>query len=187
MNKTILTIGVALIMLGVPASAKFSSEETKAELGNELGVSNASCPLGAGVHTITSGQSISSSLPNVAGASCEFSFTPPAGADLGRLVLSGMQSDFDLYVKRNGIPTTTSWDCRPYSGGTTVETCDVGVSDGDFLGVMVLRWSGSGTFTLTASTLSVPSLENGVPVQIQLAGSGTFALYKLVVPQGATS
>ncbi|HET6404652.1 MAG TPA: PPC domain-containing protein, partial [Candidatus Thermoplasmatota archaeon] len=47
--------------------------------------------------------------------------------------------------------------------------------------------SGSGTFTLTASTLSVPSLENGVPVQIQLAGSGTFALYKLVVPQGATS
>lgn len=188
MNRTILIVGVALLMLGLPASAKNNDlEQTKAEIGEEIGVTNASCPLGAGVHTIANGQSISSSLPATTGASCEFQFTPGASADLAQLVLNGLQSDFDLYVKKNAIPTTSSWDCRPYSGGTTAETCQVAVSPGDYVGVMVRRFSGSGTFTVTASSISVPELTNGVPVDASMTGPGQTKLFKLVVPAGSSA
>lgn len=186
MNKTIITICIALLMLGIPASAKVSpAEDMKAEVGEEIGIQNASCGLGDGVHSLAEGAAISSSLPAVVGASCEFSFTPAAGADVARVVLNGLQSDFDLYTRVNGIPTTSVWNCRPYSGGTTAETCSMGVNAGDFVGVMVRRYSGSGTFTVTATSVIVPTLENGVPVA-GIHNPGSQTLFKLIVPAGAS-
>ncbi|HVM44997.1 MAG TPA: PPC domain-containing protein, partial [Candidatus Thermoplasmatota archaeon] len=51
---------------------------------------------------------------------------------------------------------------------------------------MVLRYSGSGSFTITASELVVPELQPGVPV-VGFSTPGSQAFFKLIVPEGATS
>jgi hypothetical protein len=47
----------------------------------------------------------------------------PAGSTNLVADLFGMTADLDLYVRRNAKPTLASWDCRPYTGGTTSEQC----------------------------------------------------------------
>ncbi|HUR69439.1 MAG TPA: PPC domain-containing protein, partial [Candidatus Thermoplasmatota archaeon] len=141
------------------------------------------CSLGSGTTSLSSGVSVSASLSSATGANCQFSYAASPAADLAHVVLSGLAADFDLYVKVGSPPTTTSYDCRPYSGGLVNETCDVGTSGTVF--VMVRRFSGSGAFTVTASDVIVPILENGVPVQgVSAPGSKTY--YKLIVPEGST-
>jgi hypothetical protein len=50
-----------------------------------------------------------------------WSFWLPAGTY--KFDLTPSSGDADLYVMRGGTPTTTSYDCRPYLGGTSAETC----------------------------------------------------------------
>lgn len=187
MNRTTLAIGIAILMLAIPATAtKNDFGSTKEEVTDEIGVLNASCPLGAGTTVLTEGVPVTSSLPAISGASCEFSFSAAAGADVARIVLSGLSSDFDLYTRLNAMPTTSLWNCRPYSGGTTVETCDTLVNAGDYVGIMVRRFLGSGGFTVTATSITIPTLENGIPVTGS-STTGSVSLFKLVVPAGSTA
>lgn len=58
--------------------------------------------------------------------------------------------DADLYVRTGGEPSTSTWDCRPYSGGSN-ETCEVNLaSDGEIF-VMVRGYAASSTYQLVGS------------------------------------
>jgi len=142
------------------------------------------CSLGPGTHVLAEGVPVTASLTDASGALCEFEFTPAAGSDIGSITMSPATSDFDLYVKRGSAPTTTDWECRPFSGGTTTETCNL-LTNGQTFYAMVRRFGGSGDFTIVASSATVPELGNGVPTPLTVA-TGQQLLYKAVVPAGSS-
>lgn len=142
------------------------------------------CSLGSGTTALTAATAVTASLTSDVGANCQFSFAPDATSDIVQVDLSGLASDFDLYVKVGSAPTTSSYDCRPYTGGTTAESCGV-INTGATVFAMVRRFSGSGAFTITANNVVLPTLENGVPL-VGHTNPGQKQYMKLIVPEGAT-
>ncbi len=65
-------------------------------------------------------------VDNLSGASgdeLEYKLDVPSGASNLSFVMSGGSGDADLYVKFGSKPSTSSYDCRPYSSGNN-ENCD---------------------------------------------------------------
>ncbi|HCE91157.1 MAG TPA: hypothetical protein DEV74_01260 [Acidovorax sp.] len=65
---------------------------------------------------------LQSNLSGSAGSTQSYSVTVPAGATNLTIRISGGTGDADLYVKFGQVPTTASYDCRPYLAGNN-ETC----------------------------------------------------------------
>ena len=65
-----------------------------------------------------------------------------------RFDISGGTGDADLYVKFGSPPTTTSYDCRPYTAGNT-ETCEFNPSQSGTYYVMIRGYSAYSGVTLT--------------------------------------
>lgn len=63
--------------------------------------------------------------------------------------LSGT-GDADLYVRTGAAPTTSSWDCRPYSGGSD-EQCTVTLTEAAEVFLMVRGWAASSDYSLQGS------------------------------------
>lgn len=59
-------------------------------------------------------------------------------------------SDFDLYVRRDARPTTSTYDCRSAST-SNVDECDFPSPTWGTYYIMVRRYGGSGSFTITAT------------------------------------
>ena len=72
--------------------------------------------------------------------------TPALAAGSYTFSITGT-GDADLYVKRGSAPTTTSYDCRPYKGGSA-ETCTVTLAAPAPIHVMVRGYAAASTFTL---------------------------------------
>jgi Bacterial pre-peptidase C-terminal domain len=68
----------------------------------------------------------------------------PAGAYTFSMTGTG---DADLYVRRGSAPTTTSYDCRPYTSGSA-ETCTVTLAAPGPIHVMVRGYAAASTFAL---------------------------------------
>ena len=91
-------------------------------------------------------------------SSCQ-TFHIPAGSTNVTFTLTMTGGDYDLYVRAAGCPSTGTYDCRPYSGGTTTEVCNVGTvgaCGGGFVPyyafVDMYSWGGQGvTWTLTVT------------------------------------
>lgn len=69
----------------------------------------------------------------------------PAGSYAFRMNGTG---DADLYVRKGSAPSTSSYDCRPYTPGSS-ERCEVILTAPAKLHVMVRGWATQSTFTLT--------------------------------------
>jgi hypothetical protein len=76
---------------------------------------------GGGGNVLTNGVPVTS-LTASTGATLSYTFVVPAGATSLTFQISGGSGDADLYVKYGSAPTTTSYDCRPYTNGNN-ETC----------------------------------------------------------------
>jgi len=66
--------------------------------------------------------------------------------------LTGLSDDVDLYVREGFLPNETQYDCRPYSGGTTPETCTMTNSGATTWYISVHGFS-AGNFTITATLI----------------------------------
>lgn len=75
--------------------------------------------------------------------------TPGLEAGVYRFDMTG-SADADLYVQVGGEPTTSSYDCRPYTSGST-ESCRVSVAAGDEVHVMVRGYANSSAFELVGA------------------------------------
>lgn len=53
-----------------------------------------------------------------------YAFTVPSGATSATFVITGTSGDADLYVRQGALPTTSTWDYRPYRSGSN-ETVSV--------------------------------------------------------------
>jgi peptidyl-Lys metalloendopeptidase len=72
-----------------------------------------------------------------------------------RITLSNMTKDFDLIVKKDGVPSASDNDCMPFLLGTSDETCEVSNTSTYFVVIQsydvdVTPSTGGGTFTLLA-------------------------------------
>ena len=68
------------------------------------------------VTTLINGQTVSG-LSGSTGSWRHYVITVPSGQSSLEIVQSGGSGDADLYVKLGSVPTTSSWDYRPYKNG----------------------------------------------------------------------
>lgn len=129
-----------------------------------------SCSLGPAASDLASGVAVVGSLLNASGAKCYFAFTPgnpladPAnpGNDLVKLDLaSDAANNFDLFLRKGAVPSTTTRDCASTKAAGVVDSCELLVADGSTYYALVRRTNGSGDFSIVASTASSCALGPG--------------------------
>jgi peptidyl-Lys metalloendopeptidase len=100
--------------------------------------------------TLTLGASVTSNLE-----SGQWLYYEVSGAS--EISLFNMSADIDLYIGNSARPTASNYQCRPFSGGTTSETCNVDASKKTFIGVQGV----AGSFSLVANAAPVSGGETG--------------------------
>lgn len=78
-------------------------------------------------------------------------------AGASEISLFNMSADVDLYIGNGARPTASNYQCRPFSGGTVAETCNVDASKTTFIGVQ----GQAGSFSLVANAGPVSGGETG--------------------------
>jgi hypothetical protein len=82
------------------------------------------------------------------GAWDNYVYTVPAGVTAVTVTTSGGSGDADLYVRKGAAPTTSTYDCRPYSAGNN-ESCNVsGLATGDDVHIGIRGYSSYSGITL---------------------------------------
>ncbi|HZP11288.1 MAG TPA: S8 family peptidase [Nevskiaceae bacterium] len=89
-------------------------------------------------------------LSGATGAQLQFQMAVPAGATGLKFVMSGGTGDADMYVKFGSMPTTSSYDCRPYVNGNA-ETCTIATAQAGTYYVMLNGYSAFSGVSLTGS------------------------------------
>ncbi|WP_395683152.1 pre-peptidase C-terminal domain-containing protein [Dokdonella sp.] len=119
-----------------------------------------------------------------------YTLAVPAGASNLTFVTSGSNGDADLYVKFGSAPTTSSYDCRPYTGSSS-ETCTFAAPQVGTYYVMVRAYASFTGLSLTGSYTTGGGgtvLTSGVPVSGISAGLNAYSTtYTIVVPAGKTN
>ncbi len=80
---------------------------------------------------VNADQSLSNGVPFIDSIDCAtmqggwkyYSFFMPTAMSVMTVQLYGLSADADLYVAYGYHPDLATYDCRPYLGGTTAETC----------------------------------------------------------------
>ncbi|MCX8174333.1 MAG: PPC domain-containing protein [Thermoplasmata archaeon] len=110
-----------------------------------------------------------------------------------KIILDGPSTsgvDFDLYIKKNAKPTTSSYDARAYTNSAD-ETLTVNNPSGIYY-VMVYAYKGSGSYTITATVEGgsqndeYPSLAPGTPYT-GYASAGSKQYFTVDVPRSGTA
>jgi hypothetical protein len=140
---------------------------------------------GTGVSVITDGVPVSN-ISGTAGSQQFWVMDVPAGRDSVVFTIAGGSGDADLYVRRGGQPTTSTYDCRPYLTGNN-ETCTFNAPNAGQYYVMIRGYTAFSGVTLTGRTTATTALVNGVPVSNISGASGSQQFWKLVIPAEKTS
>ena len=94
-----------------------------------------------------------------------------SGSDTKILMeLYDLSNDLDLYVKKGSRPTLESYDCRPYSGGTTPESCNL-INTGAGPWYISVHGFNSGSFRLKATLSELPKCEGDFDIDGDVDGS----------------
>lgn len=109
---------------------------------------NAQFNLSSGGNTVT--PLLQTNLGGAAGSVRHFSVTVPAGARNLVIQTGGGTGDTDLYVKLGQVPTTASYDCRPYLPGN-YETCTFPTPAAGTYYIMLAGYEAFSGVTLNAS------------------------------------
>ncbi|MCB9648038.1 MAG: M4 family metallopeptidase [Deltaproteobacteria bacterium] len=89
-------------------------------------------------------------LAGATGATATFGPYDASTYNAIRFQMSGGTGDADLYVRFGAAPTTTAYDCRPYTAGNA-ETCEFNPSQAGLYYVMIRAYSTYSGVTLTVS------------------------------------
>jgi serine protease len=92
------------------------------------------------------------------GSQLYFTMEVPAGATELLFTMSGGSGDADLYVSFGKVPTTSSYDCRPYLTDNN-ETCSISNAQAGTYHVMVLGFSAFSRVSLVGSYTEVIDLD----------------------------
>jgi Zn-dependent metalloprotease len=162
-----------------------SAEQTAATKAFEaVGVGVAQPP--PTVTTLTNGVALTNQSAST-GTAKYYKLVVPTGQTNLVFEQSGGTGDADLYVKRGALPTSSSYDCRPYTGGNA-ETCTFSNPvAGDWF-VMINAYSSFSGLSIkgTYSTTGGNVLTNGVATAPYSGASGSMTCWTLNVPAGKT-
>jgi vibriolysin len=78
------------------------------------------------------------------------SITIPAGVSTFTVTMSGGTGDADMYILSNGTPTSSNYDCRPFTYGNS-ETCTAANPDAGTMGLGIFGYSAASGFGYTWS------------------------------------
>jgi len=112
----------------------------------------------------------------------------PSGQTKLQISISGGTGDCDLYVKQGALPTTASYDYRPYLVGSNESVSVANPTAGTWY-IMLRAYSTYSGVTLLASyTGGVGTLlSNGVPVTGLSGAQASSRIYRIEVPAGQTN
>jgi Zn-dependent metalloprotease len=105
-------------------------------------------------------------------ASLSFSY-PSNGASAMKFVISGGTGDADIYVRFGGPPTTTQYDCRPYTASNN-ETCEFNPAQSGTYYVLIQAFSpyAGVTLTVSAADAGTPTTETACADGLDNDGDG---------------
>jgi len=109
-----------------------------------------SVTVGSGGGSVLSNGVAKTGISGAAGSSQVFTLAVPAGVSNLKFVSSGGTGDADMYVKFNGTPTTTSYDCKS-TGSSNTETCNIAVAQAGTYSVLIKAYSAFTGMSLTGS------------------------------------
>jgi trimeric autotransporter adhesin len=113
-------------------------------------------PPGGGVTMLQNNVPITG-ISGAVGSQLYYSLAVPAGAANLSFQMTGSSGDADLYTRFGSLPTTTAYDCRPYTS-TSNETCTVAVPQAGTYYVMIRGYTAYSGVTLKGSyTVSGPT------------------------------
>jgi len=110
----------------------------------------------------------------------------PAGQDDLEILTTGGTGDVDLYVRRGALPTTTSYDYRPYKVGNEETVPVVSPAAGTWY-IMLRGYADYAGVTLKATysaAVTIVTLANSVPVTGLTGAAASEQLFKIDVPAG---
>jgi hypothetical protein len=125
-------------------------------------------------------------LSGTAGSETFYRIDVPAGQDDLEILTTGGTGDVDLYVRRGALPTTTSYDYRPYKVGNE-ETVSVTNPTAGTWYIMLRGYADYANVTLRATysaAVTIVTLSNGVPVTGLAGATASEAFFKIDVPAG---
>lgn len=93
------------------------------------------------------GSSTLNNLSGSAGQTRSYTIAVPECASQLSVAMSGGSGDADLYVRANTAPTTSTFDCRPYTSGNN-ESCDFSDAGGKTWYVMIRAYRNYSGVTL---------------------------------------
>ncbi len=105
---------------------------------------------GGGGTTLRNGVPVSGLAAASGNWTSTYTLVVPAGASNLTFVASGGSGDGDLYVRRGSEPTTTAYDCRPYTSGNN-ETCTFAAPTAGTYYVRIRAYATFSGVTLTPS------------------------------------
>jgi large repetitive protein len=125
-------------------------------------------------------------LSGIQGSEVFYKIQVPAGQDQLEILTTGGTGDVDFYVRRDALPTTTSWDYRPYKPGNEEREVILSPAAGTWY-IMLRGYNAYSGVTLKAtysSTATVVALTNGLPVTSLAGTAGSDKYFKIDVPAG---
>jgi vibriolysin len=111
-----------------------------------------------------------SSLSGSTGSKKYYTLEVPSGASSLSFQTSGGTGDADLYVRYGAVPTSSSYDCRPYSSGNA-ETCSFTNPQAGTWYVMLNAYSSYSGVTLQGTHDGGSGGGSGTPVTTTASGS----------------
>jgi len=121
-----------------------------------------------------------------ANAELYYSISVPAGQTKLTIAMSGGTGDADLYVKKDSLPTTSSYDYRPYLSGNN-ETVSVDNPTAGTWYIMIRGYSTFAGVTLLATVSGASTgtaLNDGVPVTNVSGAAASEKTYHIDLPAG---
>ncbi|HEY0659998.1 MAG TPA: M4 family metallopeptidase [Lysobacter sp.] len=93
---------------------------------------------------------VAQAISGAQGSSQIWNLVVPAGATNLKFVTAGGTGDADMYVKFNGTPSTSNYDCKS-EGGTNAETCNIATAQAGTYSVLIKGYSAFSGASLTGS------------------------------------
>ena len=128
-------------------------------------------------------------LSGAASTELYYSIDIPAGQTKLTIAMSGGTGDADLYVKRGSLPTTASYDYRPFLSGNN-ETVNVDTPTAGTWYIMVRGYNAFSGINLLASyggTSDGTALSDGVAVTAISGAASSEKVYRIDLPSGVST
>jgi hypothetical protein len=141
-----------------------------------------------GVATLTDGVPVTG-ISGALNSERYYQLDVPDGCSDLLFSISGGTGNCDLYVRLGAMPTTSTYDFRPYLPGNDETVLISTPHSGTWYVMLKGRQAYSGVTLLGDYTVAstVRTLVNGVPVTGLSGAQGSETLYQIIVPSGQTS